>query len=135
MAKDKAKKPAPGITKGGKKSERRSARTIENKRRAAETREARLLVAAERRTKGATVTIPLNAVVDTGMKNERGEAILVPHKQRGKKVKSAGVRDAREIQAGRVARKKTQRRNFSALAPKEKIEHRDDGRRQFVGRG
>lgn len=131
MAKDKPKKDVPGRTKGGKKSSRWSTQTQANKKRAAETREARLIRAAERRTKGATVTIPLNAVVDSGEKDERGKAILVPHKQRGKTVKSATTRDRREMQAGRISRKQTQRRNFSALTKSEREEHRAAGQRQF----
>ena len=110
MAKDKAKKQEQGKQKGGKKSSRWSERTKQNKNRRAEIREIKLVRAAERRTRGATVVDPIT----------------------GKKKKSATARDRREIQAGRVARKAEQRRNFSKLTPIQKEEHRALGRRQFV---
>ena len=134
MAKDKAKKPEAGRQKGGTKSSRWSERTKANKKRGIASRENRLVRAAERREKGATVTIPLNAMVPNrdGLKDAHGEIVMVPHKQRGKTVKSATTRDKREIQAGRIARKAEQRRNFSKLSPAEKAAHREAGRRQFA---
>ena len=131
MAKDKPKN-TPGRTKGGTKSSRWSERTRQNKIRASLSRAHRLEMAAERRRKGATVTIPLNRMVETGEKNERGEAILVPHKQRGKKVKSALTRDTPQEQGRKSVKKAEQRRNFSGLSHTEKAEHREAGRRQFA---
>jgi hypothetical protein len=97
------------VNKGGVKSSRRSSQTIENKRRRAEVRDARLVKAAVRRTYGATVVDPLT----------------------GKTKRSVAARDRRELQSARVNQKREQRRNFSKLTPKEKIEHCEDGRRQF----
>lgn len=105
MAKQQKKSSTASVQKGGVKSSRWSERTKANKARAAASRENRLVKAAERRSKGATVGDPVS----------------------GKVKKSVVTRDRRELQSARVGRKAEQRRNFSKLSPAEKLAHREAG--------
>lgn len=112
MAKDKAKAPAPGKQKGGKKSARRSAATIANKARRAEARVNRLLRAAERRASNTYVNPATGRAI-------RSTGTLRP------------ILAKREKQAGKINKKREQRRLFFSLGKPEQRARRENGENQF----
>lgn len=114
---------AKGRTKA---SARAGTRTAMNKALAADTR-ARRFQAAERRRQSPDYTVPMNAVIEA-RNPETNEIEIVPHPKRGKRIRlSATVRDARAMQSTRIRHKREQRRNFSRLSPKDKLDHREAG--------
>lgn len=141
----KAEKPKKDGARGrSKAASRAGTRTAENKARAAETRQRRHNAAENRRSSDSFV-IPMEAMIpiselpkgargrmreqfphDT---DESGNPIMIPDPKRGT-ISKKGVMEVisrRIAQSRKVAVKRTQRRNFSKLTPKQKREHREAG--------
>lgn len=121
-----------------------------NKMRRAETRENRLLAASRRRL-SRDFTIPMNAMVEirslpskTREKlreefpydiDSAGMDVMIPDPKRGMLTRGRQLAESlkrREIQAGRINKKREVRRRFAKMGKRERIEARAKGDKQFV---